>query len=178
MDCMSGAEAQGRHAEYLSRSRFASLDGLRAASVIGTVWHHTAQGPGLFGAGWLGVHMFFALSGFLISTLLLREWSTHGGIDLRAFYARRVLRIFPAYYLTVVVYALLAVTLFAGTQKANRYLELLPAFSTWVGRLSRSVCTLGEGTAYSTVSSAVAWLLPPPPSDWWSRWRWRHRSLL
>ncbi len=62
------------HARYRLRRRFDSLDGLRAVAVTGTVWHHTVGGAGILGAGWLGVHMFFAISGFLITTLLLREW--------------------------------------------------------------------------------------------------------
>lgn len=48
--------------------------------------------------GFLGVDMFFVISGFLIVSLLLRERDRHGTISLRKFYARRTLRIFPVYY--------------------------------------------------------------------------------
>lgn len=51
--------------------------------------------------GWVGVQLFFILSGYLIATLLLREESRYGRISLRAFWARRILRIWPLYYLTV-----------------------------------------------------------------------------
>jgi peptidoglycan/LPS O-acetylase OafA/YrhL len=53
--------------------------------------------------GVFGVDLFFALSGYLITTLLLREESLRGRIDVRAFWMRRILRIWPAYYLLVVV---------------------------------------------------------------------------
>ena len=126
-----GDVAHTSHFEYLARRRFGSLDGLRAIAVMGTVWHHTAAGSGLLGAGWLGVDLFFVISGFLITTLLLREWQARGRIDFRAFLIRRVLRIFPAYYLTVAVYALLAVTILSHTGNGQRFLELLPAFVTY-----------------------------------------------
>jgi peptidoglycan/LPS O-acetylase OafA/YrhL len=53
--------------------------------------------PG-FEAGWLGVDLFFCLSGFLITTLLLNEWSENGSLALRRFWIRRFLRLMPAYY--------------------------------------------------------------------------------
>lgn len=51
--------------------------------------------------GWVGVQLFFILSGYLITTLLLREEARYGRVDLRAFWMRRILRIWPLYYLTV-----------------------------------------------------------------------------
>src|SRR5688572_19736717 len=73
------------HEQFLRSRRFGALDGLRAISVLAVVWHHTAgtQFSGLLGQGALGVHMFFAISGFLITTLLLRERSRVGSISLR-----------------------------------------------------------------------------------------------
>ena len=54
--------------------------------------------------GWLGVDVFFVLSGFLITTLLLREKRRKGSISLRGFYTRRFFRIIPVYLLTVCMY--------------------------------------------------------------------------
>jgi flagellar M-ring protein FliF len=53
-------------------------------------------GLGIFPGGFLGVDVFFALSGFLITSLLLAEWGQHGRIALGAFWARRARRLLPA----------------------------------------------------------------------------------
>ena len=53
--------------------------------------------------GWVGVYVFFVLSGFLITTLLLRERERFGRVDVRAFWVRRALRIWPLYYLAIAV---------------------------------------------------------------------------
>jgi len=80
------------------------IDGLRAFAVLGVMAFHAGVG----GAGFVGVDVFFVISGYLITALLLREWQATGGIDLAAFYARRVRRIVPA--ATVVVLASLALS--------------------------------------------------------------------
>ncbi len=86
---------------FRSTKYFGSLDGLRALAIVAVVWHHTT-GPertvDVAERGFLGVDMFFVLSGFLITTILLRETERTGDISLRRFYARRSLRIFPLYY--------------------------------------------------------------------------------
>src|SRR5215831_11452940 len=98
------------HRAFLEVRRFGSLDGLRAISILAVIWSH---GPGqtakweLARSGRLGVDLFFAISGFLITTLLLREQSASGGISLRQFYARRALRIFPLYYAVLALYCVL-----------------------------------------------------------------------
>ena len=67
------------------------IDGLRAVAVLAVVLYHA----GLGGAGFVGVDIFFVISGYLITSLLLKEQAS-GSVDLFAFYARRVRRIFPA----------------------------------------------------------------------------------
>jgi peptidoglycan/LPS O-acetylase OafA/YrhL len=88
------------NAEVLALKRFPSLDGLRALSILAVVWHHATG----VGKGYLGVEMFFAISGFLITSLLLREQRQQGYISLGKFYARRALRIFPLYYAALGIY--------------------------------------------------------------------------
>ncbi len=74
------------------------LDGLRALAVIGVVLYHAEAGlPG----GFLGVEAFFALSGYLITALLLAEWRGSGRIDLVSFWKRRARRLLPALLLTL-----------------------------------------------------------------------------
>jgi peptidoglycan/LPS O-acetylase OafA/YrhL len=109
----SPAPARGdeRFERYLATRTFGSLDGLRAISILAVVWHHThAAVPGwpITGRGFLGVDLFFVISGFLIVTLLLRERRRTGTTSLRKFYVRRFLRIFPPYYLTLAFVAAIA----------------------------------------------------------------------
>lgn len=70
-----------------------ALDGLRGYAVVAVVWGH-AMHRDSFAA--VGVTVFFALSGFLITTLLVDETARHGGIDVRAFFLRRFWRLAPA----------------------------------------------------------------------------------
>ena len=95
-----------------------SLDGLRAVSILLVLLAHsswflpkiiTQSTPFRFivGNGTHGVAVFFVISGYLITTLLLREFTTTHSISLRRFYFRRTLRIFPAYYAFLAVMGLL-----------------------------------------------------------------------
>lgn len=77
-----------------SQQRLAALDGLRGVAVLIIIFFHTH--PLLLSGGFLGVDIFFVLSGFLITSLLLDEFSRHQRIGLGAFYARRFLRLMPA----------------------------------------------------------------------------------
>jgi peptidoglycan/LPS O-acetylase OafA/YrhL len=103
--------AENVHARYLATRTFGSLDGLRAISILAVVWHHThgaLVGWPIAGRGFLGVDLFFVISGFLIVTLLLRERRRTGTTSIRKFYLRRFLRIFPPYYLTLAFVAAVA----------------------------------------------------------------------
>jgi peptidoglycan/LPS O-acetylase OafA/YrhL len=86
---------------FWSETYFPALDGLRALSILLVVSFHVG-GPNI--RGWVGVHIFFVLSGFLITTLLLRERERYGRISLRAFYTRRFFRIVPIYYIVLCAY--------------------------------------------------------------------------
>lgn len=84
-----------------------SLDGLRAIAIFIVFLSHAGLShivPGLF-----GVTIFFFLSGYLITTLMRMECERTGGVNLRDFYLRRALRIFPPFYLVLGVIALLGV---------------------------------------------------------------------
>ncbi|HST82478.1 MAG TPA: acyltransferase [Kineosporiaceae bacterium] len=74
-------------------SRRPALDGLRGLAVLAVMMFHTS--PAAHG-GFMGVDIFFVISGYLITTLLLLEWARTGGVDLRSFYIRRSLRLAPA----------------------------------------------------------------------------------
>lgn len=93
--------------------RFASLDGLRAISLVTVLLAHLGGTSGFpwsrapFGWGLLGVKVFFVISGYLITSLLMAEHTRTGRISLKSFYVRRTLRIFPAFYVFVGCIALL-----------------------------------------------------------------------
>ena len=96
--------------QTLSSGRIPSLDGLRAVAILLVIKAHLTGGfysvpiwgtgrfPLRFTLGNLGVRIFFVISGFLITTLLLREIQETGRISLKQFYVRRALRILPASY--------------------------------------------------------------------------------
>jgi peptidoglycan/LPS O-acetylase OafA/YrhL len=102
---MAEPTAASTHKAYLARKHFANLDGLRFICIAMVLWHHARpdvlDGITLFRRGFLGVDFFFVLSGFLITTLLLREAATFGSFSLRDFYLRRIIRIFPVYFFVV-----------------------------------------------------------------------------
>ena len=77
------------------------LDGLRAIAVTTVILFHLT--PGVLPGGYLGVDIFFVISGFLITTLLLRERALRGRISFRGFWARRARRLLPALALVVLV---------------------------------------------------------------------------
>lgn len=84
--------------------RFDAFDGLRAIAVLLVYANHVKAD--VFPGGWLGVDLFFVLSGYLITSLLLGEREKTGSIQLRAFYVRRFLRLMPALTVTVLVTAI------------------------------------------------------------------------
>ena len=83
------------------------LDGLRGIAIISVVIHHQLT-PFLLPGGFLGVDLFFVLSGFLITGLLLTEFDKTKTISLRKFYMRRLLRLGPALFLYLVACLLVA----------------------------------------------------------------------
>ena len=100
-----------------------ALNGLRGVAVIGVVAYHLQLGWAK--GGYLGVDLFFVLSGFLITTLLLEEWVGTGRVSLAAFWGRRARRLLPALFLVIAALALYLVcnALFGGPG-ANGLIDL------------------------------------------------------
>jgi peptidoglycan/LPS O-acetylase OafA/YrhL len=101
------------------------LDGLRAFAVIAVLLYHAdlAWIPG----GFLGVEVFFVISGYLITALLLAEWRQRGRIDLKTFWLRRARRLLPALYVLLVVTLAFAVVFLPGEVAGLRG-DVLAAF--------------------------------------------------
>ncbi|MEW2076361.1 acyltransferase family protein [Streptomyces sp. NPDC012403] len=93
--------ASGRSAPRGSHPLRLDIQGLRAVAVGLVVLSHA--GVAQVGGGYVGVDVFFVISGFLITSLLLRELAATGRVSIRAFYARRALRLLPASSLVIAV---------------------------------------------------------------------------
>lgn len=96
----------------LNQKMYPSLNGLRAVSIIMVILHHYilmygTSYPNLLFIGPLGVDIFFVLSGFLITTLCIKEKVYTGHLSLKNFYIRRALRILPVAYLYILVVLIL-----------------------------------------------------------------------
>jgi peptidoglycan/LPS O-acetylase OafA/YrhL len=115
--------------------KYPSLNGLRAISIFLVILHHLSSEDDIFnkisGVRWffpflriitdghLGVNVFFVISGFLITSLLLREEDKNKKISFGDFYIRRILRIFPAYYFLLTIYFLLQLMHFINISKMS-----------------------------------------------------------
>jgi peptidoglycan/LPS O-acetylase OafA/YrhL len=104
-----------------------SLDGLRGVAVLAVVLYHFS--PGFAPGGFLGVDIFFVLSGFLITSLLVREWEGTRRLALPSFWARRARRLLPALFLVLAAVGLWALFLSNHAQANNVAQDGLAAFN-------------------------------------------------
>jgi peptidoglycan/LPS O-acetylase OafA/YrhL len=103
-----------------------ALDGIRALAVLLVMAFH-AIAPHT-GGGYLGVDVFFVLSGFLITSILLQEIGATGSINVRRFYLRRILRLMPALVLMLLTYLIAAPFLWPKVPYSQDLKEVLLAF--------------------------------------------------
>ena len=126
---LSATDATDEVLQVPAHGRIPSLDGLRAISIAAVLLGHLAgsnnfptvigdvvRGNGFVDVAYFGVSVFFVISGFLITGILMKESQRPGGIGLRRFYLRRTMRIFPAYYVFVFAVVLMtAIGIFSVT---------------------------------------------------------------
>ncbi|GAB6903354.1 acyltransferase family protein [Kineosporia succinea] len=124
------------------RAYVPALDGLRGLAIIGVVLFHTGHLPG----GFLGVDLFFALSGYLITDLLLHEIRKTGRVSLTVFWGRRVRRLGPA-----LAFLLAGVTVFVVVAGSPDLVRTTLADGPWVQ------------------ANLVNWHLLAESSDYWDR---------
>lgn len=158
---------------------FPALDGVRAWCVLLVMFDHlraNGHGPGWID-GHLGVDLFFVISGFLITTLLVREHHFMGRVDRRAFFLRRVFRIVPVYLIVLLIY----VAVLQMPSQGGRWVQFragLPWFLTFLNEFAREP---GRGTVFLQTWSLgveekfyLVW-----PFLFWLRWRvWLSLGLL
>ncbi len=147
----AGTSKSARHTKI---AHLPALDGLRGLAVIGVLFFHDDR---LLG-GYLGVDLFFVLSGYLITSLLIAEWRSSETLDLKAFWIRRARRLFPALFALLAFVALHAF-LIAKPRELDRirYDGLATLFYTANWR------TIFEGRSYWDLFNA-----PSPLEHTWS----------
>ena len=97
-------QGSDKFAHYLNRKRIPNLDGLRGLAILLVLVHHAPSAASELAAqfqhnGKHGVSLFFVISGYIVMTLMLREFRNTGSIELKGFLWRRALRLWPLYYL-------------------------------------------------------------------------------
>jgi len=113
------------------------LDGLRALAVIAVMVYHA--NPGWLAGGYLGVEVFFVISGYLITLLLMAEREQSGRINLGAFWARRARRLLPAMFFTlflVLTYAMIFKSSVLGALRGDLLAAIFYVsnwYQIWVG---------------------------------------------
>jgi peptidoglycan/LPS O-acetylase OafA/YrhL len=138
------------------------LDGMRGISILLVLMLHL--GFSFVRGGFLGVDIFFVLSGFLITSLLVQEANTRGTISLKKFYIRRVLRLGPAvaaFMLGTGIYALLFLNHEAARLTYQGILLTLSYVSNWVFAFNESVKVGPLGITWSLAIEEQFYLLWP-----------------
>jgi peptidoglycan/LPS O-acetylase OafA/YrhL len=177
------------------RLYFPALDSLRFAAFLLVFIHHTLPGTSegyrslpeaaawlvaaIAASGGFGVSLFFVLSSFLITEILRREYIARGEIDLRRFYIRRVLRIWPLYFVFLAVALNILPSLFP--QQAPSPTGLGTAFALFVGNWW--VAFLGFGDSQVSILWSVSveeqfYLLWPLAFPFFFKWGWARMLLL
>lgn len=127
----SSGKGDGRTGTTLTRFR-PEVQGLRALAVLLVLVYHLE--PELLPGGYVGVDVFFVISGFLITSLLLREVTENGRVSLGRFYVRRVRRLLPAATLVLLVTGAVSLVVLPVTRLGDTAWQLL-ASALWVENL-------------------------------------------
>lgn len=128
------AVAAEAHVAYTGRRHFAGLNGIRCLAILAVIWHH-APHPAwmpIMTRGFFGVDLFFALSGFLIATLLIREKARSGRVSLKNFWIRRMLRLVPAYYFLLAALVVAYLVFKPGSPDTAKLVNGLPVYALYL----------------------------------------------
>jgi peptidoglycan/LPS O-acetylase OafA/YrhL len=116
---ITSAQPQSRCENHVRNKR---LDVLRCVAILMVIGHHSNSFPILTKTGWVGVDLFFVLSGFLISGLLYSEFKKRQSISVGRFLVRRGLKIYPAFYTLLLLTLVAQLLLFKGAVPLKPYL--------------------------------------------------------
>src|ERR1700730_4300428 len=110
------------------------LDVLRCIAVLLVMFNHGGIWPAAAQHGWIGVDLFFVLSGFLISGLLFSEYKARSSISFKRFFVRRGMKIYPAFYLFLFLTAVVYYLVFHRLSPPTHYLaEVFFVQNYWPG---------------------------------------------
>ena len=159
--------------------RYEGLDAVRAVAVIAVMTWHLDDSPLRALAGDRGVQWFFVLSGFLITSLAIREEQRSGRVSLRAFLIRRAHRILPLYSLALVAYVLADIVVFRSDRLAEGWGRFWPYYLTFTQDIPE-LLDWGSGTrpfrvAWSLGVEEKFYLVWPALAFGWCR---RYRPVL
>ncbi len=125
-------DSRPTHRSSTSMGYQPGLDGLRAISVIAVIFYHA--GFGWMHGGFLGVEVFFVVSGYLITSLLLEETAATGGVQLRQFWMRRARRLLPALFTVLIAIGVWVALFGTAQQQSDLHRDYLPGifyFANW-----------------------------------------------
>lgn len=155
---MEGGPSRSPSASLTVAGYQPALDGLRALAITAVVVFHSA--PNLLPGGWWGVDLFFVLSGFLITSLLMQETDRFGSIKRLAFYARRALRLWPAFALVLLFCTAIAL----GSKNPKNGLESVAMSGLYVMNWNRAYAwfpDVGLGHTWSLAMEEQFYLVWP-----------------
>ena len=109
-----------------SFSYISGLDGLRGVAILFVMLHHS--GLHLFRGGFIGVDVFFIISGYLITSIIIKEFKNTSIINLKNFYIRRILRLLPLLFLLLLIYDAVCFALFDKQTVRTHIIDSLIAF--------------------------------------------------
>jgi peptidoglycan/LPS O-acetylase OafA/YrhL len=170
---LTRASDELRYEDYLADTQRPAFDGMRALGFLLVVTAHIPSVP-FFGwlQGWSAVWVFFAISGYLIAMLLMREEKRRGRIAFGSFLIRRLCRIVPAYWLAILIYWLACFTLPPLADEYPLFMARLPYYLAFLPEYANAdgynifthSWTVGVELKFYLVFPAVVFLLIKSPS--------------
>ena len=130
---MTGPSNELRYEVYLASSHRPAFDGMRGIGFLLVITAHIPSVP-LFGylQGWTAVWLFFAISGYLVTMLMMREEKSRGRVAFGPFLVKRFFRIVPAYWMAILIYGLACFALPPLADDYEAFIARLPYFLTFM----------------------------------------------
>jgi peptidoglycan/LPS O-acetylase OafA/YrhL len=130
---MTDPSSELRYEDYLANSHRPAFDGMRGIGFLLVITAHIPSVP-LFGylQGWTAVWLFFAISGYLVTMLMMREEQSRGHVAFGPFLVKRFFRIVPSYWVAILIYGLVCFALPPFDDDYQAFMARLPYFLTFM----------------------------------------------